>query len=275
MTRPVVLLPLDGSKTALAALPVAKAFSALEGAPLRVLHASDGPAPPLAELASRLGLDSATLRTCSVEVRPGAPADAILAAARETPVRLVVMCTHSWPVPGQNVLGATALTVLTGAPCPVVLVNPEHGPDRWALRTVLLPYEGAPVDSGAVRLGAELARRTDAELVVLQVAAAGVAAPQQQGSFLPPAYLDQPQHEWPSWAEEFMERLACECPLAGLRVRILIGRGAPGAEISRVARERAADLIVLAWKGRWGPSRAETLKTILREAPCPVMAVRL
>jgi nucleotide-binding universal stress UspA family protein len=34
--------------------------------------------------------------------------------------------------------------------------------------------------------------------------------------------------------------------LVGLRVRLLLGRGEPQAEILRVAREQSADLIVLA-----------------------------
>ena len=41
MTEPVILLPLDGSQPALHALPVARVFSALEGAPLRIMHVAD------------------------------------------------------------------------------------------------------------------------------------------------------------------------------------------------------------------------------------------
>ena len=90
-----------------------------------------------------------------------------------------------------------------------------------------------------------------------------------------PFYLDQPQHEWPVWASEFLERLACICSLDGLRVRLLVGRGSPAAEIVRVATEQSTDLIVLAWRGRWAGKRAATLKAVVRQAPCPTVVVRV
>jgi nucleotide-binding universal stress UspA family protein len=270
----MILLPLDGSKAALAALPVAHLISSLKRAPLRILHVTEQARPPLGELVSRLGVSPATLRSASIEARSGEPADSILEAAQERRARVIVLCTHSAPRRPADVLGGTALAVFKQAVCPVVFVDPELGLESWGLRTVLVPNEGAPAEYAAVREGAELAQQAGAELVFLQVASAGTTVPHQQGSFGLPVYLDQPQHEWPSWTGEFMERLACVCSLAGLRVRLLIGRGAPRAEIVRVARERSADLVVLSWKGRWAPSRAETLKAILNEAPSPVMAVR-
>ena len=110
---------------------------------------------------------------------------------------------------------------------------------------------------------------------MLQVAAGGVRVPEERGSLTTPLYLDQPQHEWPAWSSEFIGRLACVCPLAGLRARLRLGRGDPAAEILRVAREESADLIVLAWKGDWAPGHAATLKAVVREAPCPTMVVRI
>lgn len=274
MTEPVILVPLDGSRAALKALPVAKVFSDLAGAPVRVLNVAEQ-AKPLTELARELGASPAALGGASLECRAGQPAEVILRAAQEMPSRMIVLCTYSKAERPQDVLGRTALEVLRGAVAPVVLVNPELPLTGWRLRKVLLPHEGTPANSEAVRPGAELARRAGAELIVLLVAAPGAAAPQERGALTPPAYLDQPQHEWPAWAGEFMERLACVCPLADLRVRLLLGRGKPAAEILRVTRESAADLILLAWKGLWEPHRAETLKQVLREAPCPVMVTAL
>ena len=274
MTEPVILLPLDGSQRALHALPVARVFSALEGAPLRIMHVADAP-PPLPQLAAQLGLEPGVLRGASVDGRSGEPAALILRAARETQARLIVLCTHTAEAPPADVLGRTALAVLREAPCPVVLVNPKLALDRWTVRKVLLPHEGDPATSEAVRPGAELARHAGADLIVLQVASADAPLLHGRGSLAPPVYVDQPQHEWSAWAAEFIERLGCVCPLADLRVRLLLGRGNPAAEILRVARDYAADLIVLAWKGAWGPERAATLRAVVREAPCPAMVVRL
>jgi len=270
----VILVPLDGRAAALPALSVAKVFAELEGAPVRILHVTEQ-ALPAAELARRLGLGAMSPRGAGVESRTGEPAAAILAAARDLRARLIVLCLHTAPGSPADAVGATALAVLRGASCPVILVNPTRALGDWRLRKVLLPHEGTPATSDAVKPGAELARRAGAELLVLVVAATGGPVPQARGSIASPFYLDQPQHEWPAWAGEFIERLACVCPLDDLRVRLLLGRGTPSSEILRVAREEAADLIILAWKGEWAPEHAETLKAVVREATCPTMVVRV
>lgn len=268
----VILVPLDGRAAALPALSVAKVFSELEGAPVRILHVTEQ-APPATDLAHQLGLGAADLPGAGIEARAGEPASAILAAAGDLHARLIVLCTHT--APGAGKVGATALSVLRGASCPVILVNPARPLHDWRLRKVLLPHEGAPATSDAAKPGAELARRAGAELVLLLVAASGVASPQARGTLTSPFYLDQPQHEWPAWVGEFLERLACMCPLDGLRVRLLLGRGSPSSEILRVAREESIDLIVLTWKGDWSPGHAETLKAVVRDAACPTMVVRV
>jgi nucleotide-binding universal stress UspA family protein len=274
MTEPVILLPLDGSQCALNALPVAKAFSALGKAPLHILHVAER-APPLVELAAQLGVSRAELRGATIDARLGEPATAILRAAEESHAHLIVLCTHTKAARPADVLGRTALAVLREAACPVVLVNPDLALGGWALRTVLLPHEGTPTTSDALRPGAELARLAGAELIVLQVAAAGATVPDERGTLGPPRYLDQPQHEWPAWGGEFLQRLACICPLADLQVRLMLARGTPATEILRVASAEAADLIVLVWKGHWEPEHAETLKGVVRDAPCPTMVARL
>ena len=59
MSKPLILVPLDGSLHARAALPVAKALGEAMGASLRVIHVSGQTLPPLSELAKQLGLESA------------------------------------------------------------------------------------------------------------------------------------------------------------------------------------------------------------------------
>ncbi|WP_312217920.1 universal stress protein [Brevundimonas sp.] len=272
--QPVILVPLDGMADALPALSVAKVFSGLEHAAVRILHVAEQ-ASAAEELAPRLGLAAEDLRGASFETRSGEPAAAILAAAGDLHARLIVLCTHTAPGSPAGKVGGTALSVLRGASCPVILVNPAQPLQDWRLRKVLLPHEGTSAASDAVKPGVELARRADADLLVLLVAAPGPASPQARGSLTSPFYLDQPQHEWPAWAGEFMERLACICPLSDLRVRLLLARGSPASEILRVAREESVDLIILTWKGIWAPERAETLKAVVREAACPAMVVRV
>jgi nucleotide-binding universal stress UspA family protein len=55
---------------------------------------------------------------------------------------------------------------------------------------------------------------------------------------------------------------------------MVLAHGNPAAEIVRLAKKQAVDLMVLAWRGKWEVPRAVILKDILREAQCPIMVVR-
>jgi len=140
------------------------------------------------------------------------------------------------------------------------------------LRRILLPHDGTPAANAAIPAAAELARKSGAEISILHVAAPDPNRP--AGSLTAPPYVDQPQHEWPAWAAEFVERLACVCPLERLRVRLSLAQGDPGREVLRFAAEHTADLIVLAWKGEWKGGHAATARAAIQEAPCPMLFSR-
>lgn len=271
MSEPVILVPLDGSKQALAALPVAKVLGEIERATLHILHVGEHERAG-EDLRSRLGREAPALDGFTIDARVGTPAVEILQVAGEIKPRLIVMCKHSGAERGK-MLGRTAMKVLHDALCPVVLVPPERGAIPWHLHHVLVPHDGTPTTSAALPPAAELAQLGHAELLVVHVTNIR-AAPVEPGSLTTPRYVDQPQHEWPAWASEFMNRLACVCPLDHLHVRILLAHGNPAAEILRMSEKQSTDLIVLAWRGRWDAPRAATLKNILREAHCPIMVVR-
>ena len=274
MGEPLILVPLDGSLQARAALPVAKALGEVMGASLRVVHVSGGMPPPLPELVERLGLEGAALHGWSIDARVGEPSATIVDAARVVEARLIVLCTHTAAARPTAILGRTALGVLHAAPCPVVLVPPAPRLASWRPNRILLPHDGSPTANAAVGPAAELACKAGAELLVVQVGTAGIGAPAERGSLTIPLYVDQPQHEWPHWSGELLERLVCLCPDVQLRAHLHVRGGEPGPAITRAAAEESADLIVLAWKGEWAGEHAKTLKSVVREAPCPTMIVR-
>ncbi len=271
MSEPIILVPLDGTKPALAALPVAVVLGETERAALHILHVGEHELVS-EESRSRIGRETPLLGGFTINARVGVPALEILRAAEEIKPRLIVMCKHSGAERGK-MLGRTAMRVLHDAPCPVVLVPPERGATPWHLHHVLVPHDGTPSTSGALRPAAELTEHARAELLVVHVADIR-AAPAEPGSLTAPRYVDQPQHEWPAWAGEFVNRLACGCPLGSLHVRIFLAHGNAAAEILRLSEKQSADLIVLAWRGIWEIPRAVILKDILREAHCPIMVVR-
>ena len=271
MSEPVILVPLDGSEQALSALPVAKVLGEIERADLHILHVGEHE-PAGEDLRIRLGREVPELEGLTVDARVGTPSVEILRVAAEIQPRLIVMCKHS-STEGKKMLGRTALKVLHDASCSVALVPPERGATPWHLHHVLVPHDGTPTTSAALQPAALLADRARAELLVVHVTDIR-EAPAEPGSLTTPRYVDQPQHEWPAWASEFVTRLACVCPLGHLHVRIFLAHGNPAAEILRISERQSTDLIVLAWRGIWEPPRAATMKDILREAHCPIMVVR-
>jgi nucleotide-binding universal stress UspA family protein len=271
MSEPVILVPLDGSKQALAALPVAKVLGEIERAALLVLNVEEHQLA-VEELRNRLGREAPALDDFTIEARVGTPAVEILQVAGEIKPRVIVMCKHSGTERGK-VLGRTAMKVLHDAPCPVVLVPPERGATPWHLHHVMVPHDGTPSTSAALLPAAELAERGRAELLVVHVTGTR-AAPTELGALTTPRYVDQPQHEWPAWSSEFVNRIACLCPLDHVHARMLLAHGATATEVLRLSERQSTDLIVLAWRGIWEAPRATTLKDILHKAHCPIMVVR-
>ena len=148
MSEPLILVPLNGSKQALAALPVAKVLGELERAAVQILHVGEHELPR-EELRSRFGRDAPVLDDFTIDVRVGTPAVEILQAAGEIKPRVIVMCKHSGAERGK-MLGRTAMKVLHDALCPVVLVPPERGAKD---------HEIAGRRSGQDQVGTEAQRR--------------------------------------------------------------------------------------------------------------------
>lgn len=273
MTGKVIVVALDGSTHALDAVPVASTLATILGATIRLVHVGPEPPNPPEALASA-GLEAAQLKGRVLDTRAGEPSVEIVRAARESGASFIVMCTHTGVLRVGRPLGGTALGVLEAAPCPLVLVRPERGTRPWALRRILLPHDGTPTTSAAVGPAAVLAREAGAELVVLHVAGPRARLSDEAGAIAPPRYLDQPQHEWPAWVGEFIERLGCLCPLESVKVRMALAHGEPSKETIRFAEENGSDLIALAWRGAWAGDRAAIVKDLMRRSPCPTMVVR-
>jgi nucleotide-binding universal stress UspA family protein len=91
-----------------------------------------------------------------------------------------------------------------------------------------------------------------------------------------PRYLDQPQHEWPAWSREFLERVRCLGYPANIeKIRLVLAHGEASAAILEFARSNASDLITLAWRGSLEPERAQTMRRVIRNASCPVIVFRV
>ncbi len=270
---PTVLVPLDGSSNAVAALIVARGLAHVIGATVTLIYVGREPLSP-EELFSRNGLSADDALGLIIEPLAGPLADTIVHAVSPHHAAFVVLGVQ--PADPSYPFGGLPGDVLRGAPCPVVLVPSDQRRCSWALRQLVLPHDGTPISAAAIGPTADLASRAGADLVVIHVATPDAARPTEPGTFTTPRYLDQPHHEWPMWAHEFLGRVRCCCHLAETaKIRLVLGQGDVSSAILEFAYRHGSDLIAVAWRGCAEPRCAQTMRHVLRGAPCPVIVFRV
>jgi nucleotide-binding universal stress UspA family protein len=269
MSKPVILVALDGSAPSAVALSVAEAMSEIQQASLHLVHIAEN-SPAAAEPVTHLEPKGLGLESLAIQIRE--PAIEILKIADEIRPQMIIMRNYA-DAGSQNILNSVATDVLRNTCCPLMSVTPDLGSAPWHLHHILVPHDGTPSNSAALRPVREIAGHAGAELLVLHVAGTS-PVPTEPGSLMIPRYVDQPQHEWPAWSAEFIKRFVCICPLGNVQVRMLLAHGSPAAEINRSANEQAMDLMVVAWQGVWTEPRAAILKELMAVARCPIMVVR-
>jgi nucleotide-binding universal stress UspA family protein len=268
---PMIFVPLDGSVHARAALSVARALAQLVDATLHLVHIGESTLPSR-ELLHKLGLATDDVRGAVVEQAGGDAAAGIVGLARAQTCVYIVMCPYTGQQEPGDELGGVARGVLQLASCPIVLVPPAQDQRPWHLRHIVLPHDGTPTTTAALGPALELARRADAELLVLHMAGARAAPPAEPGTITPPQYEDQAHHEWPTWASEFLQRACCVNPSEEMpRLRLTLAVGDPGPEIIRTARGYRADLVVLGWHSDPESDKPPVAKAVIREMPCPLL----
>lgn len=155
-----------------------------------------------------------------------------------------------------------ALLVARGAPCPVLVAaaadEAATGPFERILVCMDLAQGGAAQAARLLAFAARLAAREGAELHVLH------ALP------LPPGQSTPGHEEMVRRVDSARDRLAYLCQgLPGVdRFSFLVSEGGAGVEILKHARERKADLLVLA--PRNGDTTGTTAR-VLAGARCPVL----
>ncbi len=266
-----LVVPLDGSREAAAALPVARALATAENATLHILHVSDAMLAAKM-MAEQLRLTREELDGAVLDQRIGQPAAEIVRQAHDLGSRLIVMSSRCVQDAERGALGSVTREVLRHAPCPVVIVPYAHAVPAWSLRNILLPHDGIPTTAAAIARTSELARKAGAELAVLHIASTSSPPPGEPGALMAPRYLDQPQYEWPAWAREFMDRVvAIGGPPPDVRMRLFFAWGEPADVIVEFAAQHHTDLVVIAWVAGWEPEQRTTMRKVIDQAPGPLL----
>jgi nucleotide-binding universal stress UspA family protein len=221
------------------------------------------------EAAGQLGFTAAKLPAL-IDAGPNG-VEKVAELAHQLPEALTVISTDLGNRIEKDRFGSFTEAFFAKRPERTIVVSSQRDRAPWSLRHILLAHDGTPACDAATGPAIDLAVRSKADVIALHVAARGQERPEQAGSISAPIYFDQPQHEWPAWAHEFMNRiLATGAPTSSVHFKLTVTGGQAGSEVAQVARERGVDLVVMTWHGRWDHENCAT-RVVVRGSGCPVL----
>jgi nucleotide-binding universal stress UspA family protein len=293
-----ILVPLDGSHLAEAAVPIAARLAEACGAAITLLHVIEKDAPSsihgephlanateagayLAQLTRRLAADGRTVDYHVHEVPVGNVARSIASHAEEQRSDVVVVSTHGAGGIRRGLWGSIAQRVLQLSRRPVLLVRTHWAPPvppPFDPATIMVPLDGTVAAEAALPLASKLALALDARLrlvVVVPTLETVAGELQPKATFLPGTtrmLLDVREEQ----ATAYLEDLAAYLRSTGVPSVAEVRRGAPVVELAADAAEHGDGLVVAATHGRagvqaiWSTSVATRL---LKRTNAPILLV--
>jgi nucleotide-binding universal stress UspA family protein len=268
-----ILVPLDGSRLAEAALPAAAFLAATFSSRVTLLHVVEPGAPRqvhgqphLPDAAAARAYLQRIMRSGFSEGTPvaGHVHDAAVADvaagiadhAGELDHDLIVMCVHGRGRALHLMLGSIAQKVIARGPIPVLVVRPDRdgAAPAFSCRAILAPLDGAAGHEAALPVAGALAEACSATLHLEAVVPTFGALSDLKaavGRLLPGTMarlLDLSVEK----AENYLLEKADGLRRNGIEAFAHVRRGHPARVIATSARRWAIDLIVLASHGRWG-----------------------
>jgi nucleotide-binding universal stress UspA family protein len=198
-----------------------------------------------------------------IALREGKPVDEILGLAASLPADLIALGTHGQGAFARSVLGSVAEAILGRARCPVLAVPTRALPPSGPLfKTVLWATDFSSHATLARRYALRLAAKSHARLLLLHVV--------EGDTFLSD---DERGRE----AQQRLHETVVAARDAGCEAEAMVTIGRASREVLRIARERAADLVVMGIQGSHALHTlffGSTAHRVVRDAPCAVLAVR-
>jgi len=293
----LIMVPLDGSRFAESAVPLALALSRRTGAPLHLVTVQE-PIPSFAydewetaaEDWSRAYLDNAVERMrplaggeVSATLLSGHVVDVLEKEAQSRGVDLVVMATHGRGAFSRAWLGSVADAFLHHTRKPLLLVRPGEGDDEPDLSAdpgftrMLVPLDGTELSESVLEHAVSFATLFKAVIHLVRV----LPFPMQFTSPYLPHTMQMNQQfvaDSKSAAAEYLGTHAQRLRGRGQTVETAVVVVAqPGQGLLSEVAEAGCDLVAMATHGRTGLTRAilgSTADKVVRGSHTPVLLYR-
>lgn len=294
-----ILVPLDGSKLAEAAIPAAASLAGTLNAPVTLLHIIEQEAPQeihrdrhitradeasayLEEVAKRgfpvdVKVDT-HVHTAAVKDVAGSIVEH---ATREFRLDLIVMCTHGKSEVRELLYGSIAQQVVANGITPLLLIKPEAGVSQtFRVDQILVPLDTGPLHDDSLPVTQELAAAYKSNVHLLTVIPTfGTMAGERAaaGSLLPATTSALLEINVENAAEDLQEHLD-QLKQAGVRVTAEVARGDPATEIVNLSEKLHADLIVLTTHRKAGAAAfwaRSVAPNVARRARVPILLIPL
>lgn len=205
------------------------------------------------------------LRTIKHEemVLSAPPQDAISMVVEEKNIGLVVVGSHGRIGLKKVVLGSVAESAVRRLHCPVLVVGPQCGQHRGALKSVLFAADLQYSSLRPAQYAVSIARETAASLTIAHV------FPASDSRSTDPAYRERITHQ--------LRQLVPQDLHEQKRVHVKTATGAPGDELVAMAAHAKAGLIVMGVHDHGmvaDHSPWATISQVIHNAQCPVLAVQ-
>lgn len=294
-----ILVPLDGSGMAEAALPAAVFFAAKFDAVITLFHVIERNAPH--EIHGQPHLKDAVEATAYLQAvaqrafPAGARVDfhvhtaevdnvaeSIVAHADELHHDMIVMCSHGRGKALHLLLGSIAQKVIAKGRLPVLVTRPggRGGATAFSCRELLLPLDGDPDHEEALPVSKELAKGCGAVLHLAMVvpsfgALSGESAVASR--FLPGTMARMLEMSVPR-AEEYLRAQAEALRGQNVEADAHVLRGDPAVALDEFSRQLQSDLVIMATHGTSGMNalwEGSVAHKVISRSSVPLLLIRV
>jgi nucleotide-binding universal stress UspA family protein len=286
-----LLVPIDFSEHADAALDCAVGLAKAGGGSLHLVHAYEiplGTIPPYGvevPQALLLGVRDAAARRlekatqkaqgagieCEAHLAHGPAASTIVETAQQLGVDLVVMGTRGLTGLKHVLLGSVAERVVRTSPCPVLTLKSDCAAFA-RLERILVPTDFSDHARPALDLAIELAKQHGASIHLLHAYELPASVTMAYGIAVPQTVWDGVQEAAAAELAKLVERVKA----AGVAVTSQLVTAPAADAVAEAATEQRSDVVVMATRGLTGLKHVllgSVAERTLRIAPCPVLTV--